>query len=97
MKKIVITLTAGIITTLLLSSCQKTYTCECTETTKMIDSTGATNTLTEKYSFTYHAKKKYSDEACLNMVDAQAKPSSTSNSNPDGPEVIDGSIQCESK
>lgn len=94
MKKVAIILTAAV-TTALLSSCAKTYTCECTDVTNVTDSNGVKSTVTEKYSFTYKAKKKYSDEACNNFVDAKAKPSSTTFSN--GAESVDGSIQCTSK
>ncbi|MEW6774570.1 MAG: hypothetical protein AB1304_11295 [Bacteroidota bacterium] len=93
MRKLSIILTAAV-TTVLLSSCQKTYTCECTETTEIIDSTGTISTVVDKYSFTYHAKKKYSDEACLNYADAASK--STPNLQ-GGAFASGGSISCQSK
>lgn len=88
-------LNAGLIA-VLLSSCAKTYTCECTEKTTVKDNTGATSTYVEKYSYTYHAKKKYSDEACLNMVDAKSKSTGTSTYSGTVQE-FGGTIECQSK
>ncbi|GAB4206431.1 MAG: hypothetical protein Fur0023_16320 [Bacteroidia bacterium] len=93
MKKISILLTSSAIVAL-MTNCTKTYTCECTEVTTVVDSTGTESTVTDKYSFTYHAKKKYSDEACKNFLNAK---SNAGGSLSGGAESSGGSITCESK
>lgn len=95
MKKVAIILTAAV-TTALLSSCAKTYTCECTETTTVKDNNGTVSTYTEKYSYTYHAKKKYSDEACTGLVNAKGSEQTSANFQ-GSVEEFGGSIECQSK
>lgn len=68
MKKVAIILTAAV-TTALLSSCAKDYTCTCAYTIEPDDSTSSTSILTTT-TIKYKVKKKNSEDPCNSLEES---------------------------